>query len=78
MPLSLIPSQTAMNCTFDDTDDMMMMMMDVDDESIKFENVIANVIAEELSVDERRHRSVDFNKGSIRNALEPFLAVARK
>ena len=76
LPLSLIPSQTAMNCTFDDTDDMM--MMDVDDESIKFENVIANVIAEELSVDERRHRSVDFNKGSIRNALEPFLAVARK
>ena len=74
LPLSLIPSQTAMNCTFDDTDDI----MDVDDESIKFENVIANVIAEEVSVDERRHRSVDFNKGNIRNALEPFLAVARK
>lgn len=76
LPLSLIPSQTAMNCTFDDTDEMT--MMDVDDESIKFEDVIANVIAEELSLDERRHRSVDFNKGSIRNALEPFLTVARK
>jgi len=70
LPLSLIPSQTALNCADDSS---------VDDESLKFENVLAQELSKVcISEEERRYRSVDFNKGSIRNALEPFLAVARK
>ena len=70
LPLSLIPSQTALNCADDSS---------VDDESLKFENVLAQELSKvSISEKERRYRSVDFNKGSIRNALEPFLAVARK
>ena len=70
LPLSLIPSQTALNCADDSS---------VDDESSKFENVLAQELSKVcISEEERRYRSVDFNKGSIRNALEPFLAVARK
>ena len=69
LPLSLIPSQTALNCA-DDA---------FDNESSKFENVLAQELNKVcISEEERRYCSVDFNKGSIRNALEPFLAVARK
>ena len=69
LSLSLIPSQTALNCTFDDH-------MEIDDESTKFENVIADEMNKNCTSEE--NQSIDFNQGYLRNAMEPFLAVARK
>ena len=69
LSLSLIPSQTALNCTLDDH-------MEIDDESTKFENVIADEMNKNCTSEE--NQSIDFNQGYLRNAMEPFLAVARK
>lgn len=61
LPLSLLQSRTAMDCSAEE-----------EDASVKFENVIA----EELNKIPNQH--LDFNSSrSLRNAIEPFLAVAR-
>lgn len=73
LPLSLLPSQTKMNCVEED---------DISTASAKFDHVIC----EELQLlgitpDQHSERTycVDFESNhSLRNAMEPFLCVARE
>jgi len=66
-PLSLLPSQTKMNCSAEEKD------------ARSFENVMAEEL-DRMSIAEGRTGGcgVDFNSSpSLRGAMEPFLAVAR-
>ena len=61
LPLSLLTSQAAMDCSEDEDDDV----------SMKCETLVAK--------DFRKNGVVDFNSSrSLRDAMEPFLAVARE
>mmetsp|Transcript_39490 Transcript_39490/g.83045 ORF Transcript_39490/g.83045 Transcript_39490/m.83045 type:complete len:684 (+) Transcript_39490:548-2599(+) len=77
LPLSLLPSQTALNCSTEEEENPETLSP-----VIKFENVIAEEL-NQMSITEDYHhydgiRNVDFNaSASLRNAMEPFLAVAR-
>lgn len=68
LPLSLLPSQTALNCSIDE-----------EDASFKFENVIAEELNKvSMMEEEGKNRHADFySNSSLRNAMEPFLVVAR-
>lgn len=69
-PLSLIPSQAAMNCAEDDGDESV----------AKFDEVLSQEL-NRICLSEEQKASLDFNSNdrhqSLRNAMEPFLAVAR-
>eukprot|EP00578_Thalassiosira_sp_NH16_P020691 CAMPEP_0181099540 /NCGR_PEP_ID=MMETSP1071-20121207/12713_1 /TAXON_ID=35127 /ORGANISM="Thalassiosira sp., Strain NH16" /LENGTH=701 /DNA_ID=CAMNT_0023182207 /DNA_START=102 /DNA_END=2207 /DNA_ORIENTATION=+ len=72
LPKSLLPSQTALNCAMEEDDASM----------IGFENVISEELEKLLRASGGgecdKNRIVDFNLNmSLRNAMEPFLAVAR-
>lgn len=71
LPLSLLPSQTAMNCCSTEEEDM----------PVKFENAMAEELYK-LRISKERYEdqifSADFISSSVlRNAMEPFLCVAR-
>jgi len=70
LPLSLLQSQTAMNCSAEEEDASV---------NSKWENVVA-VELDKISLTEEqiKIRNLDFDANRLlRNAMEPFLAVAR-
>lgn len=70
LPLMLLPSRVTTDCSEAE-----------DDASIKFEDIISHELKKACITDEqgKNNNSVDFiSNSSLRNAMEPFLAVARK
>ena len=71
LPLMLLPSRVTTDCSEAE-----------DDASIKFEDIISHELKKTCRTDEQgknNNNSVDFiSNSSLRNAMEPFLAVARK
>lgn len=66
LPLSLLSSQTAMNCVEEE-----------DDDDAKFENVMSREL-NRICLYEEQKKTVDFGAHpSLRNAMEPFLRIAR-